>query len=128
MSRRSNGCHRGGDWRVAFRHADGQARELTVLRSGRQNARVAIIGTGGLGHFCLAEEFDRNLIAAVQHKDQTVIAWGPPAKLKSGSGEIRNWIALTGALESLDLNWSDYIPCYRSPAGTGTGIAFAIWE
>ena len=99
-----------------------------AIKSWPKSARVAIIGTGGLSHFCLDEEFDRNLIAAMQHKDQKVIASVPPAKLKSGSGEIRNWIALAGAMESLNLNWSDYVPCYRSPAGTGTGIAFAIWE
>jgi hypothetical protein len=40
-------------------------------------------------------------------KDQKVIASLPPAKLKSGSGEIRNWIALAGAMQSLNLNWSD---------------------
>jgi 3-O-methylgallate 3,4-dioxygenase len=99
-----------------------------AIKSWSKNARVAIIGTGGLSHFCLDEEFDRNLIAAMQHKDQKTIASVPPAKLKSGSGEIRNWIALAGAMESLNLNWSDYVPCYRSLAGTGTGIAFALWE
>ena len=99
-----------------------------AVKSWPKSARVAFIATGGLSHFCLDEEFDRNLIAAMQHKDQKVIASVPPAKLKSGSGEIRNWIALAGAMESLNLNWSDYVPCYRSPAGTGTGIAFAIWE
>jgi Catalytic LigB subunit of aromatic ring-opening dioxygenase len=99
-----------------------------AIKSWPKSARVAFIATGGLSHFCLDEEFDRNLIAAMQHKDQNVIASVPPAKLKSGSGEIRNWIALAGAMESLNLNWSDYVPCYRSPAGTGTGIAFAIWE
>jgi 3-O-methylgallate 3,4-dioxygenase len=94
-----------------------------------RGARVsAFIATGGLSHFCLDEEFDRNLIAAMEHKDQNVIASVPPAKLKSGSGEIRNWIALAGAMEDLNLNWSDYVPCYRSLAGTGTGIAFAVWE
>lgn len=92
-----------------------------------KSARVAFIATGGLSHFCLDEDFDRDLIAAMQRKDSKVIASVPPAKLKSGSGEIRNWIALAGAMESLNLHWSDYIPCYRSPAGTGTGIAFAIW-
>jgi 3-O-methylgallate 3,4-dioxygenase len=64
----------------------------------------------------------------MQHKDPKAIVSVPPAKLKSGSGVIRNWIALAGAMESLKLNWSDYVPCYRSLAGTGTGIAFAIWE
>lgn len=99
-----------------------------AVKSWPKSVRVAFIATGGLSHFCIDEEFDRNLIAAMRHKDQNVIASVPPAKLKSGSGEIRNWIALAGAMESLNLNWSDYVPCYRSPAGTGTGIAFAIWE
>jgi|HubBroStandDraft_6_1064221.scaffolds.fasta_scaffold375293_2 hypothetical protein len=48
-------------------------------------------------------------------KDQKVIASVPPAKLKSGSAEIRNWIALAGAMESLNLNWSDYIPAIALP-------------
>ena len=99
-----------------------------AVKSWEKSVRVAFIATGGLSHFCLDEEFDRHLIAAMQHKDPKAIAAVPPAKLKSGSGEIRNWIALAGAMESLNLNWSDYVPCYRSPAGTGTGIAFAIWE
>ena len=99
-----------------------------AVQSWPKSARVAFIATGGLSHFCLDEDFDRNLIAAMQHKEASVIESVPPAKLKSGSGEIRNWIALAGAMESLNLSWSDYIPCYRSPAATGTGIAFAIWE
>lgn len=99
-----------------------------AIKSWPKSARVAFVATGGLSHFCLDEEFDRNLIAAMQHKDQKAIASVPPAKLKSGSGEIRNWIALAGAMEALNLEWSDYVPCYRSPAGTGTGIAFAIWQ
>jgi hypothetical protein len=115
-ARRNNGCY---DFGKALARA---------VKSWPKRARVAFIATGGLSHFCLDEEFDRNPIAALQHKDQSVITSTPPAKLKSGSGEIRNWIALAGAMESLNLNWSDYIPCYRSSAGTGTGIAFAIWE
>jgi Catalytic LigB subunit of aromatic ring-opening dioxygenase len=99
-----------------------------AIKAWPKNARVALIGTGGLSHFCLDEDFDRGLLAAMKNKDQKVIASVPPAKLKSGSGEIRNWIALAGAMESLPLKWSDYVPCYRSPAATGTGIAFAIWE
>ena len=83
---------------------------------------------GGLSPFWLDEEFDCNQIAAMQHKDQKAITSVPPANLKSGSEEIRTWIALAGTMEFLNLEWSDYVPCYRSPAGTGTGIAFAIWE
>ncbi len=98
-----------------------------AVQSWPKSARVAFIATGGLSHFCLDEDFDRNLLGAMQNKNKAVIVATPPGKLKSGSGEIRNWIALAGAMESLNLNWSDYVPCYRSPAGTGTGIAFAVW-
>jgi hypothetical protein len=99
-----------------------------AIKSWPKDSRVAVIATGGLSHFCLDEEFDLGLLAALQNKDRKVIEGVPQAKLKSGSGEIRNWIALAGVMEPLNLKWSDYIPCYRSPAGTGTGIAFAIWE
>jgi hypothetical protein len=99
-----------------------------AIESWPQPARVAVIGTGGLSHFTLDEEFDNALLNAMRNKDQNQIASVSPAKLKSGSGEIRNWIALAGAMEQLNIKWSDYVPCYRSPAGTGTGMAFAVWE
>jgi len=100
----------------------------SAIESWPQSARVALIATGGLSHFTLDEDFDRGLLDAMRKKDQKAIASVSSAKLKSGSGEIRNWIALAGAMESLNIKWSDYVPCYRSPAGTGTGIAFALWE
>ena len=28
----------------------------------------------------------------------------------------------------LDLDWVDYFPGYRTPAGTGTGLCFARWQ
>jgi hypothetical protein len=99
-----------------------------AIESWPEPARVAVVGTGGLSHFTLDEQFDRGLLDALRHKDEQMIASVPAAKLKSGSGEIRNWIALSGAIESLNLQWADYVPCYRTPAGTGTGLAFAIWE
>jgi 3-O-methylgallate 3,4-dioxygenase len=34
-------------------------------------------------------------------------------------------VALAGAAEHLDLNWFEYVPGYRTPAGTGTGLSFA---
>jgi hypothetical protein len=36
-------------------------------------------------------------------------------------------VALAGAAEALDLHWSEYVPGYRTPAGTGTGMSFALW-
>ena len=40
--------------------------------------------------------------------------------------EILNWVGVAGACEHLDLNWFEYVPGYRTPAGTGTGLSFAM--
>jgi 3-O-methylgallate 3,4-dioxygenase len=31
-------------------------------------------------------------------------------------------------MEDKKVNTYDYVPCYRSPAGTGCAMAFAEWE
>jgi hypothetical protein len=33
-----------------------------------------------------------------------------------------------GAVHSLPLQWSEYYPLYRTPAGTGTGAGFCAWR
>jgi len=52
----------------------------------------------------------------------------PRHKLNSGSSEIRMWICVAGAAEHLDFAWSRYVPGYRTPAGSGTGLGFALWS
>jgi hypothetical protein len=51
----------------------------------------------------------------------------PRAKLNSGNSEIRNWIVVAGAAAGLRADWQEYVPLYRTPAGTGCGMAFAAW-
>lgn len=51
----------------------------------------------------------------------------PRPRLQSGTSEIRNWITVAGAAQHLDMELFDYVPCYRSPAGTGCAMAFAQW-
>jgi 3-O-methylgallate 3,4-dioxygenase len=48
--------------------------------------------------------------------------------LQWANGETKNWIAAGGALERLDMHLIDYVPGYRSPAGTGVGMTFASWS
>jgi 3-O-methylgallate 3,4-dioxygenase len=48
--------------------------------------------------------------------------------LQWANGETKNWIAAGGALEHLDMHLIDYVPGYRSPAGTGVGMTFASWS
>jgi 3-O-methylgallate 3,4-dioxygenase len=49
---------------------------------------------------------------------------------QSGTSEVKNWITVAGILAETKLRMKllDYVPCYRSEAGTGNAMAFATWE
>lgn len=91
------------------------------------DARVAVVASGGLSHFVIDEELDRQILKAFQEKDVEALGALPRRRLNSGTSEIRNWIATAGVVEHLDMQLIDYVPCYRSPAGTGCAMAFAQW-
>lgn len=93
-----------------------------------EDIRVAIVGSGGLSHFVVLEEFDNEVLRAIGEHDTDAIAKMSRSFFRSGSSEVLNWITAGGALEHLRMRIVDYIPGYRSQAGTGTGMAFAIWS
>jgi Catalytic LigB subunit of aromatic ring-opening dioxygenase len=90
--------------------------------------RVGIMASGGLSHFLVNEELDREVIEALQRKDHAALKALPAKKLLSGSSEIRNWIAVAAAVKDLKLDWISYVPGYRSRALTGVGLCFAHWH
>lgn len=92
------------------------------------DARIGVAASGGLSHFVVDEALDRSLFDLFRNKDAAAIAGLPREKLNSGSSEIRNWICVAGAVEHLALEWWHYEPGYRTPAGTGTGLGFALWS
>jgi 3-O-methylgallate 3,4-dioxygenase len=92
------------------------------------DARVGIVGSGGLSHFVVDEDLDRGILDACARKDADALQSVPRQKLNSGSSEIRMWICVAGAVEHLDFAWSRYVPGYRTPAGSGTGLGFALWS
>ncbi|MCL2585881.1 MAG: hypothetical protein FWE35_25895, partial [Streptosporangiales bacterium] len=91
-------------------------------------ARVAVIASGGLSHFVVDEELDRSVLAALVDGDARVLKNIHRDRLRSGNSEILNWITAAGALEGLTATVLDYVPGYRTPAGTGAGMAFARWQ
>ncbi|MDT8398810.1 MAG: hypothetical protein RQ899_09365 [Pseudomonadales bacterium] len=95
-----------------------------------KDLRVAVFGSGGLTHFTIDEDFDQRLLTALQEKDKSFLSSVPQNILKQGTSEIRNWIAAAGALFDTGLAGGtiDYIPCYRSEAGTGTAQGFVYWR
>ncbi len=99
-----------------------------AVQSAQGNARVGILASGGLSHFTIDEELDRGVLDALKRNDGDALKSIPVQKLNSGNSEIRNWIVVAGAAGHLDQAWQEYIPCYRSAAGTGCGMGFALWK
>ncbi|HKS50222.1 MAG TPA: hypothetical protein VJT49_34955 [Amycolatopsis sp.] len=91
-------------------------------------ARVAVLASGGLSHFVVNEELDRQVLDAIASKDSEALCDIPEALLNSGSSEIRNWITVAGAMEGRPVDWSEYVPIVRSAAGTGCGMGFLSWR
>ncbi len=93
-----------------------------------EDIRVGVIASGGLSHFVVDEELDHKVITAIRNKDSATLASLDPRQLQAGSSEIRNWLVVGELARELDLEWVEYIPGYRSPALTGTGLAFVAWH
>ncbi len=108
----------------AFGEALGRA-----IASWDADKRVAVIASGGLSHFVIEEDLDQQVLAALKENDRDRLLGLPVDHFESGTSEIRNWIALAGALAATDLRMRlvDYVPCYRSVAGTGNAMGFAEW-
>ncbi|MGW4830288.1 DODA-type extradiol aromatic ring-opening family dioxygenase [Amycolatopsis japonica] len=90
-------------------------------------ARIAILASGGLSHFVVNEELDRKMLDAIHANDSEALCELPVEQLDSGSSEIRNWITAAGAMEGCRVDWSEYVPIVRTPAGTGCGMGFLSW-
>ena len=56
--------------------------------------------------------------------------FSPPLEPRQLGGiyEIRNWLCLAGTLGPLELDWVSYVPGYRTPALSGTGLCFASFR
>ena len=101
-----------------------------AIREWPEQARVAVVASGGLSHFVVDEEQDRRLLAALAQKDSATLTAVPKERLFSATSETLNWIALGGVMEKEPLNFElvDYVPVYRTPANTGGGWAFGRWQ
>ena len=53
----------------------------------------------------------------------------PEDLYQAGTSEIKNWIPVAGIMAEcgLPMTLVDYVPCYRSEAGTGNAMGFAYW-
>jgi len=110
-------CHRFG---LALKDA---------IESFPKDARVAVIASGGLSHFVVDEELDEKFLAFLKKGDVKGMTTMPETFLQSGTSEFKNWIPV-GAIAhdaGLAMDVIDYVPCYRSSAGTGNAMGFVRW-
>ncbi|OLT18866.1 hypothetical protein BJF78_11805 [Pseudonocardia sp. CNS-139] len=91
---------------------------------------VGVVASGGLSHFVIDEDLDRRFLDALLDGDGTYLRSLPADLLRSGSSEMRNWIVVGAAAAGTGLRPRvvDYVPCYRSEAGTGCAMGFVAWQ
>jgi len=101
-----------------------------AIKSFPQDLRVGVVASGGLSHFVIDEDLDRGLLQALTGKDKEFMVSLKDDELRSGTSELRNWVAVGGAMAGTALTAQviDYLPCYRSEAGTGCAMAFMAWR
>jgi len=100
----------------------------SAIESFPEDRRIGVLASGGLSHFTIDEALDRAVLEACRNADEQALSSLPLAKLNSGNSEIRNWIVAAGAAAGLQMLWHEYVPLYRTAAGTGCAMAFAAWR
>lgn len=100
-----------------------------VIEAWDAEARVAVFGSGGMTHFVINEDFDRALLAAIRNRDAEFLKAIDPKLMQDGTSELLNWISAAGCLFNTSLSGEliDYVPCYRTEAGSGTAQGFLAW-
>jgi len=103
---------------------------LRAIRSWPVPARVALIGTGGLTHFVIDENVDAIFLQALREGSIEKVAELGEAVFQDGTSEMKNWVPVAGAMADLGLEPTvvDYVPCYRTDAGTGNAMGFVYWR
>jgi len=101
-----------------------------AVKSWAPDRTVAFVASGGLSHFVVNEGFDRTILEALCAGDSATLTGLPEHMFESGTSEIKNWIVVAGAMAEAGMKMTlvDYVACYRSEAGTGSGMGFAYWR
>jgi hypothetical protein len=94
------------------------------------DVRVAVIASGGLSHFVNDEEFDHRIMKMLADYDYAGLAAVPDTYYQSGTSEIKIYSSVMMALQhtGAEMTLVDYVPCWRTAAGTGEGMGFMYWD
>jgi hypothetical protein len=93
-----------------------------------ENKRIALVASGGLTHWGIDEGLDHQVLDAILDGRPENLRKLDPELLTAGTSELRAWITVASALADFSPQLVDYVPAYRSPAGTGVGMGFLTWN
>jgi 3-O-methylgallate 3,4-dioxygenase len=100
-----------------------------AIESWDDDKTVAVLASGGLSHVVIDEALDHTLLHGILTKDEECLCSLPAERMNLGSSELRNWVVVAGAMEPMEPEIIlDYMPMYRTPAGTGNGCAIVAWH
>jgi hypothetical protein len=110
---------------VKFGHA-----MRTALDKLPKDLRVVLFASGGLTHFTIDEELDRELLDAMGRGDEKAMLAVPESYFEGNTCEVKSWYVLSALMNDYGkkMHVIDYVPCYRSIAGTGNAMGFAYWQ
>jgi hypothetical protein len=102
---------------------------VTAIKAWDGDKRVAVIASGGLSHFVCDEALDNTLIDALGRYDFETLAAVNDRTYQSGTSEVKLYTAVLAAMQDAGAKMTlvDYVPCYRTPAGTGEGMGYMYW-
>jgi hypothetical protein len=95
-----------------------------------KDLKVVLIASGGLTHFTIDEELDHKLLDAMKSRDEAAMLGIPESYFEGNTCEVKSWYVLSALMNDTgkQMNLIDYVPCYRSIAGTGNAMGFAYWQ
>lgn len=101
-----------------------------AIASWDDKLRVGLFASGGFSHFVVDEEFDRKTLESFKKADLDALAAVDEKYYQSGTSEVKLFVPILIAMaqQNCPVNLVDYVPCYRTEAGTGEGMAFMYWK
>jgi len=101
-----------------------------AIKSWPADKRVAVIASGGLTHFVCDTELDQKFLGYLKAGDLAGLEAIDDRSYQSGTSEVKLYIPVLMAAQSFGapMTLVDYVPCYRTEAGTGEGMAFMYWS
>jgi 3-O-methylgallate 3,4-dioxygenase len=100
-----------------------------AIASWDRNLRVAVIASGGLTHFVCDEQQDREFLELLGNGDLEGLARIDERIYQSGTSEVKLYVPALMAAKRMraPMTLVDYVPLYRTEAGTGEGMGFMYW-